>query len=947
MATNNFQRLEGRWQELYLFATHAEEYAHDDPVSSVIKLRSFSESLVSWLYKKLQLPTEPNYSLYEKVNADVFVEIVDESIRQKLNAIRLLGNKAAHAKRNNVIKSNEALILIKEAYLLGQWLYKTYTDNSGVDYPEYSDPEVAVDQVNLLNQSNQKLSKQLDDAKNELEKLEEDGKLSQHKINDLNQSLDKIKLEKFRNASSKAVSSLELNSENIKDIISIDDAFFQYNLNEGQQELITRLNSFLLGKDENIFILRGYAGTGKTFITKGLTEYFKAIGRNYLLAAPTGKASKVIANKTRSQAHTIHKSIYSSTKFKERLDDNLDGTQTYKYYLEISVNELSVDTVYIIDEASMVSDQYNEAEFVQFGSGYLLRDLLKFINLDHNDHRKKVIFIGDNAQLAPVRMNSSPALDMNYLSKKYSVKSTSYELTEVVRQKADSGVMQNSIKLRESLQKQVFNKLEIDFEFPDLMKINYPSLIEKYLQSCDGKISDQSIILAYSNADVSSFNKRIREEFFPDSPKLTNGDKVMFIRNNYTHEFVISNGDFGLINRVFGETEIRNVTLKNKNKETNEVHEIKVPLEFRDVELEFIDFEGKARLFRSKILENLLYNKFPDLSSDENKALYVDFCMRNNGIKRGSLEFKETLKSDPYFNALRLKFGYAITTHKSQGSEWEHVFLKCTTHQNMLSADYFRWFYTGITRTKKNLYLLDPPDIKLGAGIKIVNKPSIRVNSLAENANNPYQDSQNIKHNVHEVVSENNSLNNFETQNDPTLSFILKKVRQILINTDLLIDDIIHNPWQESYIFSQNNVQTRIDISFNSKNKITNIRAPKVSEQSGKLINLLESVRGFITVEGDTSLTKNFKFQEPFKNEFHDKLRVKANGLGITIQDINEAQYSIRYFFVRDNQTAVFIVFNNSKGQFTKCDYEDSNCSSERGEGSLFKDAQTMITNNF
>jgi RecG-like helicase len=322
MQTNNFQPLKGRWQELYLFAISAERYVHEDPLSAVIKLRSFSESLVGWIYRKLQLPTEPNDTLYEKVNADVFVEIIDESIRQKIHAIRLLGNKAAHAKSSNVIKSNEALLLIKEAYLLGQWLYKTYTDNSNNDYPEYSAPEAPVGQVETLNQSNKKLSNLLNDAKNELEKLKEDEKLYQQKINDLNRSLDEAELEKFRNASSEAADSIELESENVNNIISIDDAFVEYSLSEDQQELITRLDTFLSGQDENIFILRGYAGTGKTFITKGLTEYFKAIGRNYLLAAPTGKAAKVVANRTRSQANTIHKSIYSSKAFKERLVDN-------------------------------------------------------------------------------------------------------------------------------------------------------------------------------------------------------------------------------------------------------------------------------------------------------------------------------------------------------------------------------------------------------------------------------------------------------------------------------------------------------------------------------------------------------------------------------------------------------------------------------------------------
>jgi ATP-dependent exoDNAse (exonuclease V) alpha subunit len=205
--------------------------------------------------------------------------------------------------------------------------------------------------------------------------------------------------------------------------ISIDDAFSKYILNEGQAELVTRLDKFLSTNNEPIFLLKGYAGTGKTFITKGLTEYFKAIGRNYFLAAPTGKASKVIAEKTNSPAYTIHKNIYSVNKLIEyRGEDNLDEDSTYKYYFGLSVNEFSVDTVYIVDEASMVSDNYSDHEFIRFGSGHLLRDFLKFVNLDQNDHRKKIIFIGDNAQLPPVGMNFSPALDADYLLSEHYVR---------------------------------------------------------------------------------------------------------------------------------------------------------------------------------------------------------------------------------------------------------------------------------------------------------------------------------------------------------------------------------------------------------------------------------------------------------------------------------------------------------------------------------------------
>ena len=225
--------------------------------------------------------------------------------------------------------------------------------------------------------------------------------------------------EHFKRAAINAENSFNIDMENTNALISLEEAFSPYNLTEGQSQLVKELASFLESKDENVFLLNGYAGTGKTFISKGLTEYFQSIGRNFILAAPTGKAAKVIAKKTQVGAYTIHSTIYDMERIQEYTEDDLEGSQTYKLYATIKVNLASADTVYIIDEASMVADVYHEDEFLRFGSGFLLSDLMSYINLDHNDHHKKIIFIGDNAQLPPIGMSFSPALNKEYLTKKF------------------------------------------------------------------------------------------------------------------------------------------------------------------------------------------------------------------------------------------------------------------------------------------------------------------------------------------------------------------------------------------------------------------------------------------------------------------------------------------------------------------------------------------------
>jgi ATP-dependent exoDNAse (exonuclease V) alpha subunit len=291
------------------------------------------------------------------------------------------------------------------------------------------------------------------------------------------------------------------------------------------------------------------------------------------------------------------------------------------------------------------------------------------------------------------------------------MESVSFELTEVVRQKADSGVMHNSLKLRESLKEGDFNQLTIDFEYPDVEKVSHENTINNYLESCDGKINNESIVIAHTNVAVADYNRRIRESFFPNSSEITHGDKVMAVNNSHAYGFFIYNGDFGIVKDILSDTERRVITLKKENKESNEIEKTLISLSFKKVLIEFIEFDGVPRLVEANIPEFLLYNDNPKLTSDERKALYIDFSIRHPKLKANTLEFKKTLKSDPYFNALWLKYGYAITCHKAQGSEWDHVFVNCKTSQGQQrSAAYFRWLYTAVTRTSEKLYLMDPPN---------------------------------------------------------------------------------------------------------------------------------------------------------------------------------------------------------------------------------------------
>ena len=721
-------------------------------------------------------------------------------------------------------------------------------------------------------------------------------------------------------------------SENIRKQFKLHDFFSEYNLTDGQSLLLDKLASFLNNKNESVFLLKGYAGTGKTFIIKGLTDYFNAVERHYVLAAPTGKASRVIAQKTKSPACTIHKSIYSF----ENLFLHKEGEE-FKFNFHLASNDNPVNTVYIIDEVSMISDVYNEREFFKYGSGYLLRDFFEFVNLDYKEYRKKIIFIGDDAQLFPVKMNFSPALDQQYLFREYNIKSILFELREVVRQKSDSGVMLNSIKLRKSLKNGIFNQLSIDLNYPDIINVSYKDFLDEYLKSCNEKINAESIVIAYSNADVADYNREIRQYFFPNETEVVAGDKVMAVQNNSCYGFLISNGDFGSVKKILRKTEHKKIILRRKNSETNKVEEISVSLAFKDIIVGFKDnVTGKSKFFETKILENVLYSKHRDLNLEENKALYVDFCIRNPKLKPGSLAFQKTLRSDPYFNAMRLKFGYAITCHKAQGSEWNNVFVRCKTNHDQLSADYFRWLYTAMTRTSKTLYLLDPPNINIGNGIKPVN---------FRNTSNYKVNSQNILAENHQEKNDRMKVNDINEDNfgiPPNAYFsreLLRRILNLLKGSDVKIQDVSQHQYLEIYYFKLNNEIARIDLNYNAKGKITKITSPLTSDISHKLRNILSPISGMLISLERIEADFEFIFTEDFLNDFHSRFYPLVRNRDIKITKVESMDWKQRYTFNQSEEYAVIDIFYNGKNQFTKYAPVTNACSSDM----LVDKIQTII----
>ncbi|MDD0824766.1 AAA family ATPase [Mannheimia sp. AT1] len=912
--TSNFKLLADIEPELAEFGKGAEYYIYSDIQSSLVKLRCFSEKFVAILYRQLHLKNDANISLIDRMNNAHFKESLPIEIHQKLHLLRMKGNHAAHGSIPDNVNEFELIGWVREAYLLGKWLYISRFPEA--DYPHFEKPIKHRKVLDELEQANLNLQAEIEKLKQTEQKLALKAEKLQSELEESQLELVRqSQIEKYQQATAKT----DLEPTVTLSQFKLIDAYNEYQLTDGQKTLVAYLEAFLQDKQKDAFLLKGYAGTGKTFIIKGFTDYLDIIGRNYMLAAPTGKAAKVLGTKTGKESSTIHKAIYSVDKLVEYRDES--QPDTYKFYTDFKVNDKSADCIFIVDESSMISDSYMDGEFIRFGSGYLLKDLLKFINIDQNNHNKKIIFIGDDAQLPPVQMSYSPALNQEYLNNHFNLNISEYELTDIVRQKADSGILKNTLPLRKSLQKKVFNKIQFDINNKDIFEIKSDQVLPAYLQACNNQINNEAIVIAYSNRVVNEYNLAIRQHFFPNQKKITAGDKVMACRNK-DH---ISNGDFGLVKWVSSESEIHPIKLKRKNKK-GAIEETIVELVFRDVSVGFRNETGKTLWEQRKIIENLLYSSQPTLSSDENKALYIDFCIRHPelSMKKNPKEFKSALMGDPYFNALQLKFGYAITCHKAQGSEWNKVFVNCKAHKNECTQDYFRWIYTAITRTAKNLYLIEPPNIGITSKLKIIGMPDMLeppiteiTNQKSEMENEEILDLNPLETIIFKDLDENLACSDVGANLSGISKQIFKKITALL--PDLTITQVEPNYYHDIYQVKFNNEMARFKVHYNGKQRISKVIAIKVPESLQWIMEQLSALENQLITNHipNKEAVKEIHFMEDFLNEFHQLIASCAEKYQFNILDCKQQSYNQRYSFEQQGKVAVIDFWYNGKQQMT------------------------------
>lgn len=449
---------------------------------------------------------------------------------------------------------------------------------------------------------------------------------------------------------------------------------------------------------ERCMILKGYAGTGKTFLIGYLAKMLESKKLGVALLAPTGRAARVITEKTGIQAHTIHRYIYNLDELKEHDDRN----SRFKFFFQLKASaQDETRTVIIVDESSMVSDNESEGEFIRFGSGRLLTDLFAYARMRDPTQHTKILFVGDDAQLPPVGMNCSPALDMEYIKKSFNIEPTTCELTKVVRQRASSKILDAATNIRENIRANRFNQLIISEAKPEIIATEPGDIAKRWKEAYKHQLPPPFVCITYSNDAALRYNLLIRAALWGgtgDEP-VRAGDFLMIIANNRLTGLL--NGDIAIVLDVETESVIKRPRIFVDGVETH------IELRFRSIEIGYeVPERGKTRL-RICILENVLYSDRRDISPEEQKALYVDFKMRHPDLKPNTKAFTEAIVEDAYFNALRVKFGYAGTCHKAQGGEWPAAVVVFEYQRTDREAQ--RWAYTAITRAKEQLFGVNLP----------------------------------------------------------------------------------------------------------------------------------------------------------------------------------------------------------------------------------------------
>lgn len=649
-------------------------------------------------------------------------------------------------------------------------------------------------------------------------------------------------------------------------------------LTKQQNEVFKKIKAFM-ESDASVFILRGYAGTGKTTMVKVVADYITQ-SRDMYLMAPTGRAARVLSQKTKRMATTIHKAIYEGTCLVSKVTKDIAETE-FKLFFPISESKQDGKNVVIVDEASMLCSRKIKHELYKFGSDNLMEDLLTFIRPGFGG---KVIFVGDPAQLPPVGESVSNALRAEYFQKQ-GLKVMEAELTEVLRQKNDSIILKNAMMIRDLLKKDKRNSLVFEEKKDDVETISANCFLEKYLDYRKKSDKNDSVVICFSNKSASRYNRAIRTDLYGKDVPVRENDVLMIIQNNYN------------LGRMNGEF----VPVLSVGERTQQSAPVYVQVggvkQRKIITLNFVQVtvtNGLGNPCLCMLLEDLLNSDKPELSIDETRALYINFCMRHPELRQGTQQFSLVLMQDAYYNAIRAKYGYAVTGHKCQGGEWGKVFVDYTGRTG-LDNDSLRWAYTATTRAQKTLYVANLPHITPFSKFRIdpiqkCNRIDPECRILNEVGPTPFHD-------------------------DNVDNAIRAKYHCIVKNMEFSpysVVSVLSNPYLETYNIQTPDGVDRYDLYYKTGPVFQPVKAVVPNSHSVFIAMLMDDEHGM-----------SYKFDyipsDESYSQLYNLIRSACDTLGIQITNVVEHKedYNVVYYMRTSSTFSYIKVYVNAEGFIT------------------------------
>jgi exodeoxyribonuclease-5 len=464
---------------------------------------------------------------------------------------------------------------------------------------------------------------------------------------------------------------------NVSQFYSLLKNDFPHSATPKQDIALQLLSNFTLSENhKELFLLKGYAGTGKTTIVGTLVKNLWKAKKSAILLAPTGRAAKVISNYSNKEAFTIHKKIYYP---KSQKGGGVSFTLQKNKHRNV---------IFIVDEASMIPDINQESKL--FENGSLLDDLMQYV---YSGHQCKLLLIGDTAQLPPVKLSISPALDKHTLTNYYNKEVIELEMDEVVRQQQDSGILVNATKIRNRIEDGLFEAFKFsEMPYAEVIRpLDGQELMDAIQDSYATLGNEDTVIIVRSNKRANLYNQNIRNRILFQEEELSAGDYLMVVKNNYfwvkphTEAGFIANGDIVEVLEIFSFKDLYG-------------------FRFAEVKIRMVDYP-RMQPFETVLLLDTLTSETPSLSYEDSNKLYQE-VMQDYASEKSNYKRFLSVKNNTFFNALQVKFSYAITCHKSQGGQWNTVFVEQPYLPNGVDKEYLRWLYTAVTRAKEKLYLI-------------------------------------------------------------------------------------------------------------------------------------------------------------------------------------------------------------------------------------------------